>query len=128
MTTDDIQKIKESVNAYFDGIKMKEYGKFIESWHPDARMSFIRDGDILSVPRSFWNDWCQQPLNKEEEVVCEIKSIDMTGTVAIAKTQTIKEGPQSIIKYTDYLTLMRVNEGKWKIIQKSYHGETTVKK
>lgn len=127
MTADDVERIKEAINAYFDGVKRKELEKFLESWHPEARMSFIREGDISSVPRSFWDDWCQQPLNKDEAVTCEIKSIDVTGTVAIAKTQTTKDNPESIIKYTDYLTLMKVNDDKWKIIQKSYHGETTVK-
>ena len=62
MTTDDIQKIKESINAYFDGIKTKEHQKFLESWHPDARMSFIREGELSSVPRSFWEDWCNFEL------------------------------------------------------------------
>jgi hypothetical protein len=127
MSTNDHEKIKESVQAYFTGIKTREYDNFVESWHPDARMSFIRDGEISSVPRSFWDDWCRQQIDPDETVVCDIKSIDATGTVAVAITQTVKENPKTITKYTDYLTLMKVNNSEWKIIQKSFHGEITEK-
>lgn len=120
---DEIEQIRQTVNTYLDAVKYKEWNKFLESWHPDAKMSFIRDGEVHSVPRSFWKDWCNQPANPKETRTSTVASIDMTGDIAIAKAISFQQSPDDKVLLTDYLTLLRQSNDKWIIISKSFTSE-----
>ncbi len=121
----DIEQIKKAVNAYISGVTTRTIEKFLESWHPDSRMSSLRDGIVSIVPRSFWEEWCQKPSD-DKVVSSEIKSIDFTGTVAMAKVEVVRESAEGFRVLTDYLTLLRVNRNRWEIINKSFHTEPIV--
>jgi hypothetical protein len=89
-------------------------------------MSSIRDGSLSIVPRSFWEEWCR--MQSEDRVISsEIKSIDVVGTVAMAKVEVVRESSDAIRTLTDYLTLLRVSSNKWQIINKSFHAEAVSK-
>lgn len=126
MVSTDISQIKKTVNSYIDGVTNRSIDRFLESWHPDSRMSSVRDGKLSIVPRSFWEEWCRKP-NEDTVVRSEIKSIDVAGTVAMAKVEVVRESSDAIRILTDYLTLLRVSPDKWEIINKSFHPEASPK-
>ncbi|MHA2379972.1 MAG: nuclear transport factor 2 family protein [Candidatus Thorarchaeota archaeon] len=126
MVSTDINQIKKTVNSYIDGVTNRSIDRFLESWHPDARMSSVRDGKLSIVPRSFWEEWCQKP-NEDTVMSSEIKSIDVAGTVAMAKVEVVRESVTATRTLVDYLTLLKVGPEKWEIINKSFHAETIPK-
>ncbi|MFW9966132.1 MAG: nuclear transport factor 2 family protein [Candidatus Thorarchaeota archaeon] len=116
---EEMEKVRETVTTYLEAVKHKDWNKFQESWHPEARMSFVRDGEVHSVPRSFWQDWCKSPIDLEEKRTSSIASIDVTGNIAASKVVVLRETPDERMILTDYLTLLQDND-KWLIISKSY--------
>ncbi len=122
----DIDNIKRTVNAYIDGVTNRVHSRFLESWNPDSRMSFLRNGELVIVPRSFWEEWCRKP-SEDTVLSSEIKSIDMTGNVAMAKVEVVRESVDAIRTLTDYLTLLRISSDKWEIINKSFHADVVSK-
>ncbi|MFW9889349.1 MAG: nuclear transport factor 2 family protein [Candidatus Thorarchaeota archaeon] len=120
---EEIEKVRETVNTYLEAVKHKDWNKFQESWHSEARMSFVRDGEVKSVPRSFWEDWCKNPMGSEEKRTSTIASIDVTRDIASAKVIVLRETPTERTILTDYLTLLQ-DESKWLIISKSYTSLT----
>ncbi|MGY5853464.1 MAG: nuclear transport factor 2 family protein [Candidatus Thorarchaeota archaeon] len=121
----EFDNIKDTVQLYFDAVTNRTYESILESWHPEARMSFIREGEIDSVPRSFWENYCKQPIPEDQKGTCELLSVDIAGNAAAARTRLTRETPTSTMVYTDYLTLLRQEDGKWLIISKSFHVDTT---
>lgn len=119
----EIEQIRKTVNTYLDAVKHKEWNKFVKSWHPEARMNFVRDGKVHSVPRSFWDDWCKSPIDSDEKRTSTISSIDVTGNIAAAKVIALRETPDERMILTDYLTLLRQDDGEWSIISKSYTSQ-----
>jgi len=126
MVSTDIDNVKKTVNAYIDGVTNRVHNRFLESWNTDSRMSFLRNGELVIVPRSFWEEWCQKP-SEDTVLSSEIKSIDVAGTVAMAKVEVVRESADAIRTLTDYLTLLRVSHDKWEIINKSFHAEASPK-
>lgn len=116
---EEMEKVRETVTTYLEAVKHKDWNKFQESWHPEARMSFARDGEVNSVPRSFWQEWCKNPIDLEEKRTSSIASIDVTGNIAASKVVVLRETPDERMILTDYLTLLQDND-KWLIISKSY--------
>jgi hypothetical protein len=115
----EIEQIRKTVNTYLDAVKHKEWIKFTISWHPEARMSFVRDGKVHSVPRSFWEDWCKNPIDPKEKRTSTIASIDVTGNIAAVKVVGLRETPDERVLLIDYLTLLQEADN-WQIISKSY--------
>lgn len=117
--TEDIERIREAVNTYLEAVKRKDWDKFRESWHRDARMSFVKDGEVHSVSRSFWEEWCKNPIDPDETRTATIASIDVTEDVAAAKVVSLRETPHERMLLIDYLTFLQEDE-RWLIISKSY--------
>ncbi len=116
---EEMEQIRETVNTYLEAVTHKDWNKFQESWHSEARMNFVRDGEVHSVSRSFWKDWCENPLDPEEKRTSMITSIDVTGNIAAAKVVVLRETPIERMLLTDYLTLLQ-EDNNWLIISKSY--------
>lgn len=114
-----MENVRKTVNTYLDAVKHKDWNKFQESWHPEARMSFVKDAKVHSVPRSFWQDWCKNPIDPKEKRIGTIASIDVTGNIAAVKVVVLRETPDERMLLTDYLTLLQDPEN-WLIISKSY--------
>lgn len=123
--SNDIDQIRKTVQAYFDGVSTKNYERFLESWHPDARMTYVKDGTPGYVGREFWDNFCKQPAEPETTVKAWIESIDITGTVAIVRSKMIRKNPEIIYNFTDYLTLLKQGNGSWTIINKAYNAVIT---
>lgn len=119
----DIDLIRETVGLYFEVVTNKEHDKILESWHQEAKMNYIGQEGLVSVPRTFWQDYCSRPDNPDEKVSCSITSIDITGRAAVVRTEITKERTESTIRYTDYLTLLKESDEKWVIISKAFHTD-----
>jgi ketosteroid isomerase-like protein len=125
--TNDIDQIRKTVEAYFAGVSTQSYDKFLESWHPEARMVFVKDGEPGSVGRDFWENWCKQPMEPETTVKAWIESIDITGVVAAVRSKMIRDNPKITYNFTDFLTLLKNGDGTWTIINKAYNSVVTEK-
>lgn len=125
--SDNIGQIRKTVQAYFDGVSTKNYEKFLESWHPEARMSFVKDGEPSSVGRDFWEGWCKQNSGAEQTTKAWIESVDIRGLVAFVRSKMIRDTPDAIYDFTDFLTLLKQSEEKWIIMSKAYNSEITKK-
>lgn len=123
MTKDELSRVKDVVNTYFEAATYRKLEKFMDSWHPDAKMSFIREGQVTVVPRSYWEKFCEQEPDPNDTVECKIEEVDLTGNVASVKTKMFWETKDRKVRFTDYLTLLKSNDDKWLIINKSYHTE-----
>ncbi|MFW9845670.1 MAG: nuclear transport factor 2 family protein [Candidatus Thorarchaeota archaeon] len=120
---EEMEKVRGTVNTYLEAVKHKDWKKFQESWHPEAKMNFLREGEVHSVPRSFWEDWCKDPMNPEEKRTSTIASIDVTENIAAAKVIALRETPDERMILVDYLTLLQ-EDNRWLIISKSYTSKT----
>ncbi|MFX1369394.1 MAG: nuclear transport factor 2 family protein [Promethearchaeota archaeon] len=116
---EEMEKVRETVNTYLEAVKHKDWDKFQESWHSEARMSFLRGGKVHSVPRSFWEDWCKNPIDPKEKRTSSIASIDVTGNIAASKVVVLREASGERTILTDYLTLIQ-EDNRWLIIAKTY--------
>jgi hypothetical protein len=116
---EEMEKVRKTVNAYLEAVKHKDWNMFQESWHPEAKMSFVRDGQVHSVPRSFWEDWCKNPIDPKEKRTSTIASIDVTSNSAAVKVVGLRETPGERVLLIDYLTLLQEADN-WQIISKSY--------
>lgn len=125
--TNDIDQIRKTVEAYFAGVSTQSYEKFLESWHPEARMTFVKEGTPGSVGREFWENFCKQPAEPDTTVNAWIESIDMTGSVAVVRSKMIRNNPKITYDFTDYLTLLKQGDGTWTIINKAYNAVVTEK-
>jgi len=125
--SNDIDQIRKTVQAYFDGVSTKSYEKFLESWHPDARMNFVKDDKVSSVGRDFWENWCKQDAIPETTSNAWIESIDIRGSVAAVRSKMIRNEPDTIYDFTDFLTLLKQSENNWVIISKAYNVVITKK-
>ncbi|MFW9795251.1 MAG: nuclear transport factor 2 family protein [Candidatus Thorarchaeota archaeon] len=123
----DIDQIRKTVHAYFDGVSTKSYEKFLESWHPEARMNFVKDGQASSVGRDFWEGWCKQDSDNEQTTKAWIESIDIKGSIAVVRSKMIRDTPDTIYDFTDLLTLLKNGEEKWVIMSKAYNSVITKK-
>ncbi len=125
--SNDIDQIRKTVQAYFDGVSTRNYDKFLESWHTDAKMSFVKDGQPSSVDRDFWKDWCKQDSSSTLNTQAWIESIDIRGSVAVVRSKLIREMSDAIYDFTDFLTLLKQDEENWVIMSKAYNSEITKK-
>ena len=48
MMSKDMSDIRALVNIYFEAVKERKYEKFLESWHSESKMSFIREEEVLN--------------------------------------------------------------------------------
>ncbi|UCE11516.1 MAG: nuclear transport factor 2 family protein [Candidatus Thorarchaeota archaeon] len=124
---EEIVQIGKTVDAYFDAVTNRSWDKILESWHPDARMTTVKEGEVKSMPRSFWEGFCKQSPNPDERIQCELVSVEVHGSVSFARSRTVREDPERIDTLTDFLTLQRQDDGKWLIINKSYHTDSVEK-
>ena len=120
----ELNNIKATVNSYFDAVTNRTFDSILEWWHPESRMSFLSKGEIESVPRSFWENYCNQTTPEGMKTDCELVSVDISGNAAVARTRITQTNPSSTTVYTDYLTLLKQKDGKWLIISKSFHADT----
>lgn len=96
-----------------------------KGFHPVFKIHGVRDGELSTYPIDEWTQSIDQQKAKADYQQQTWKHrfplVDVTGGAAIVKVELLKvEGGESTHVYTDYLSLLRFEDG-WKITDKVYH-------
>jgi hypothetical protein len=118
--SEDEKAIRHTLQIYFDGHVSGKREVMAGAFHPDARLSWIRDGSYTTrTLDDFLAGLSGKVADDESQRRRRIVSVDMTGTAAVAKLEL--DYPD--VKFTDYMTLLQVADGDWKIVHKSFNVE-----
>jgi hypothetical protein len=118
----DEAAIRQTVQYYFDGGSNRDSVALRKAFHPDARMLFVRDGQLVVVPIEEYIARVAGERLKPGEVDStrkRVTSVDVTGDAAIARVEL--QRPEVLI--VDYMSLLKV-EGRWQIVNKIFSRET----
>jgi hypothetical protein len=108
------------LEAYFKGHATGDGAFMRQAFHPDAKIcSNNPAGQLVCLTaEEFASRFTGKPPADEAQRKRTIEHIDVMGDAAYAKL--ILDYPA--VKFTDYMTLMKVN-GEWKIMNKVYFAE-----
>jgi hypothetical protein len=112
------EKIQETVLQYFDGMMYGDGDKLRCAFHADAFIIGHYDGELSWMSRDEFADFCktESTLTEGEPYEARIESIDISGDTAVAKVVNRELG----VWYTDYLSLLALNNSHWQIVNKIY--------
>lgn len=127
MTNDtlDIQRIRQTVQLYFDGMYRSDVEKLKKAFHPSAALMGYFSGNLTRLPLEKWLEMVAarpSPAKNGEEYNMSLVSMDLTETVAVVKVRDYYLG----LWFTDYLSLLKI-EDTWRIVNKIFHHEPKVK-
>jgi protease I len=117
----DEAAIRQTVQYYFDGGKARDSLALRKAFHPDARMLFAKDGQLVVVSiGEYIARVAGSPLRPGEvdSTRRRVTSVDVAGDAAIARLEL--ERPDALI--TDYMSLLKVG-GRWQIVNKIFTRE-----
>ena len=113
---DEKEKIRKTVQLYFDGMIDRDKSKLDQAFLPLARLIGYR-GDQLTI--TSYEEWSSGTANgdkrEKSKYKNELVSIRIEGNIALAESELYWPG----IYYYDFLTLIKI-EGIWKIVHKSW--------
>jgi hypothetical protein len=116
---DDIRKV---VIDYLEGMIWGDEERLRRAFHPDALQVGHFAGTYEFFPLREFIDWVKNEKTEAPGTpyVAELVSIEVTGTVAIAKvTDSCFD-----THFTDYLVMVKDRpgaDGRWQIVTKAYH-------
>ena len=114
--SEDEAAVRQAVQYYMDGQEAGDGDTVAKAFHPDARLTHMRDGAVRIIPIEEYLGWFRgEPAGDEAERERRIESVDITGDAAVAKVVLDYPGRT----FTDYMSLLRV-DGEWKIIHKNF--------
>ena len=122
----DMQAIETVIQTYFDGLHEGDVKKLGAAFHDVSHLySLGPDGTVQDLPRQQWLDMVRdRPSAKSKNLARadRIVSVDMSGP----ETAVVKVECQIPPRYfTDYLTLLKLKDGSWRIVSKTFR--TTVR-
>jgi len=113
---EDEAGVRAALQHYLNGHATGNPEEFRQAFHPDARMTFVRDGKLVITPISEYIARATgKPAADEAQRKRRITSIEVTGTAAVGRIEL--DYPSAIL--VDYMTLLKDN-GRWVIIAKSF--------
>ena len=114
----DRDGVRAALQHYLNGHATGDPEEFRKAFHPDARMTFVRDGKLTITPISEYIARASgKPPADEAQRKRRITSIDIAGTAATGRIEL--DYPNA--HFVDYMTLLKEN-GRWVIIAKSFHS------
>ena len=115
---DDEAGVRAALQHYLNGHATGNPEEFRQAFHPDARMTFVRDGKLVITPISEYIARATgKPAADEAQRKRRIASIEITGTAAVGRIEL--DYPSAFL--VDYMTLLKDN-GRWVIIAKSFNS------
>ncbi len=123
MTDDtvDIQRIRQTVQLYFEGMYHSDVDKLKKAFHPSAALMGYYNGNLAHIPLEKWLEMVAArpaPVKNGEEYNMRLVSLDLTENVAVVKVKDLYLG----LWFTDYLSLLKI-EKEWVIVNKIFHHE-----
>ena len=111
--------VRETIENYFRGHATGNGEYFKKAFHPDAKLFWIRDGQLSErTSADYIAGASGKPAPDEAKRKRRIESIDITGNAGIVKVSL--DYPDAHI--IDYMSMLKVN-GEWKIINKTFYVE-----
>jgi len=115
---EDEAGVRAALQHYLNGHATGNPEEFRQAFHPDARMTFVRDGKLVITPISEYIARAPgKPAADEAQRKRRIASIEITGTAAVGRIEL--DYPSAFL--VDYMTLLKDN-GRWVIIAKSFNS------
>ncbi|MEM6645818.1 MAG: nuclear transport factor 2 family protein [Bacteroidota bacterium] len=112
----ELDAARVPLEAYLKGHATGDGTHMREAFHPDARIFWMRNGQVASrTAAEFAGLFNRGPAPDEADRKRSITHLEVTGDVGIATIEL--DYPNAFL--TDYMTLIKV-DGAWKIINKSY--------
>jgi hypothetical protein len=109
--------VRETIENYFRGHATGNGDYFKKAFHPEARLFWIRDGQLAErTSADYISGASGKPAPDEAKRKRRIESIDITGNAAIVKVAL--DYPDAHI--IDYMSMLKV-DGAWKIVNKTFH-------
>ena len=110
--------VRAALQHYLNGHATGDPEEFRKAFHPDARMTYVRDGKLMIVPISEYIAGATgKPAADESIRKRRIASVEVKGTAAIGRIEL--DYPNA--RFVDYMTLLKEND-RWAIIAKSFHS------
>ena len=117
----DEAAIRQTVQYYFDGGQNRDSLALRKAFHPEARMLFAREGELVVVPIAEYITRVGSDRLEPGEVDStqrKVVSVDVVGDAAMAKIELKR--PDAVL--TDYMSLLKV-DGRWLIVNKIFTRE-----
>ena len=112
----EVEAVKATLEQYFEGSSTGRADVMEKAFHPDARLIFMREGEVVVLPVDEWlARFDDTPADDEDQRERRIMSIDITGDTAFGKLEL--DYPD--VTLIDYMTLLKTADG-WKIVHKSF--------
>ncbi len=115
---DEKQQILAVIDDYFQGLYRSDRVRLERAFHVDARISGWDEGKLIDAPIAKFIDFVSgvsAPADAGEPFDMRIESLDVAGSAASAKVSDLYKG----LRFTDYLTLLRFDDG-WRIVNKTF--------
>ena len=117
-SAEDLAAVNVALQHYLNGHATGDPEEFRKAFHPDARMTFVRDGKVVITPISEYIARAPgKPAADEALRKRRITNVEVTGTAAIGRIEL--DYPSALL--VDYMTLLKDN-GRWVIIAKSFNS------
>lgn len=117
-SADDEAAVRATLQHYLNGHATGNPDEFRKAFHPDARMTFVRDGKLVITPISEYIARASgKPAADEAQRKRRITSIEVIGTAAVGRIEL--DYPSAFL--VDYMTLLK-DDGRWVIIAKSFNS------
>lgn len=130
MNSPDYENIVKTIDLYIDGFD-GHVDKFEECFHPDARMTFTADGQLVSIPISdcveewaTYGPWERRILSVTQagDVASVMLEMHQDGDAASVVQELYPGRPGERNYWVDIHSLLRI-DGKWKDMNKTAtHG------
>ena len=110
--------VRACIENYFRGHSTGVGEHFRRAFHPDAKLFFIREGQVTQwTLEEYAGRASGKPAPDESQRQRRIESIDITGNAAMAKI--VLDYPT--VTFTDYMSLLKIGD-EWKIVNKTFHA------
>jgi len=117
----DWKGIDDVVQLYFGGLYHSDVERLKRAFHPSAQVTGHFKGRFAVMGLDDFLEFVggtPAPAESGEAYDMRIVMVDRVGDLALAKVEDLYLG----LRFTDYLTLMRV-DGSWRIIHKGYRHQ-----
>jgi hypothetical protein len=118
-----IEKIRQTIQTYLDGLYEGDTGKLAEAFHESCHLYSVgQDGVLADVPRPKWLDIVKgraSPKSQNLPRTDRILSIDIAGSDSALVKLECSIHPRY---FTDYLTLLRFGP-RWQIVSKTFRTD-----
>jgi putative lumazine-binding protein len=115
---DDEAGVRAALQHYLNGHATGSQEEMRQAFHPDARMTFVRDGKLVVTPiAEYIARFNGQAAPDEAQRKRRITDVEVTGNAATGRIEL--DYPNALI--VDYMTLLKDN-GRWAIIAKSFQS------